>query len=338
MSRITPELCDLLGIRYPILQGGMGPFATPKLAAAVSNAGGLGTISSAGADIGPERARAAFETHIGTVSRQTDNNFAVNVPIGTAETPSHVTETVAAYLNTVFEVKRADDEVGDRLIAVITSAGNPARWNDEIAEAGLLHVHKVANVKHAKKAESIGVDVVIASGYEMGGHTHVEEEAVHSFVLIPEVTDAVDVPVVASGGVKNGKHLLAALAMGAQGVSMGTRLMQTRESDFTDAWKEYVSEASEGSDTIVSGLLSPSLRVLETEGARELKAAGHLERSDYLELEKEKLQLAIGGDIEEGILPAGQIAGYIDDLPTVETLIRDVVDETLDRYDRLPIR
>lgn len=339
MTTIHTELCDLLDIEHPIMQGGMGPYGTEQLAPAVSNAGGLGTVSNTGPDIGPEKARENWERLFDSVSSSTDGTFAANLPLGAeGHTPTKVTETIDGYMETALRLKRENAEIADQFKLMITSAGNPARWHDEIADAGLLHFHKVGSVKHAKKAEEVGCDGVIAAGYEMGGHTHLPETAVHTFTLVPSVTGAVDIPVVAAGGVRDGKGLHAALSMGAQGVSMGTRFIATTDSSWHENYKTYIRDADEKQDKVIGGLYSPALRGLDSEGLREIAEmqGGEFKRGadDYMDIEYEKLNAATKeGDTDSGLVTAGQIACYIDDIPSVEEVIQRMVREATDRHD-----
>lgn len=341
VTTIHTDLCDLLGIEHPIMQGGMGPYGTADLAPAVSNAGGMGTISNMGPDIGPDEASDRWETIFDQVCEATDNNFAANLPLGAeGHTPQKVVETIDGYMETALRLKQENQRVADQFELMITSAGNPARWHDEIADAGLLHFHKVGSVKHARKAEEVGCDGVIASGFEMGGHTHLPEEAVHTFTLVPAVTDAVDIPVVVAGGVRDGKGLLAALSMGAVGVSMGTRFIATTDSGWHENYKRYIQSAGEKQDRVIGGLYSPALRGLKSEGLEELAdLQGGVIKSgadDFMDVEYEKLDAATKqGDVDDGLVSAGQIACYIDDVPSVEELIDQMIADAVTHKRRL---
>lgn len=219
MRTIETELCEMLDVKYPIVQGALGPGGTVELAAAVSNAGGLGMVSIGSETAGKRNARETFQESFDYITRHTDRNFGVNIPVGSPSMPDNVIETMDGYLEEVLVSKLTDNAVNEQLRVLETSAGNPEHWidriNDVTADTNLLHFHKVASVEHAVKAAELGVDGITASGFEMGGHTHREENAAHTFVLLPAVTDAIDVPVLASGGVRDGRGLLAALAMGA---------------------------------------------------------------------------------------------------------------------------
>lgn len=331
MATVRTELCDLLGIDYPIVQAGMGPSGTLELAAAVTDAGGLGIMSAGAETAGERQARKNFEEFFDYMVSNTDGNFGVNVPVGSSQMTDNVRETLDAYIEQALVSKLTDDRVADQMVLLETSAGNPERWIDDIEEVkedtGLLHFHKVASVEHAKKAEELGVDGITASGYEMAGHTHRAEDATHTFVLVPAVAEAVDVPVLASGGVRDGRGLLAALALGASGVYMGSRFIATQEADFHDEFKEYVIDAEPGADTIMDGQYGP-LRALESPGIEQIEAAkSEMDESSLKELKAEKFINAQQGNIDDGIVIASQVAGYIDDEPTVEELIEGIVEE-----------
>jgi NAD(P)H-dependent flavin oxidoreductase YrpB (nitropropane dioxygenase family) len=196
---IRTLLCDMLDIKYPIIQAGMGPLNTKKVAVAVSNAGGLGTLSIHHIGSPPGEAYKIYQSNIHYMMEHSNNNFACNVPIG-AQIGERFLKTTDAYLQAIFDARK-DPEVAKRLKLLITSAGNPNYCIERIKrekENGLLHFHVAGSVRQAKNAERLGADGVIASGYEMGGHTHRWPDVIHTFVLLPAVIDAVEVPVVAS--------------------------------------------------------------------------------------------------------------------------------------------
>jgi NAD(P)H-dependent flavin oxidoreductase YrpB (nitropropane dioxygenase family) len=341
MDTIRTDVCDLLEIEYPIVQGAMGPSGTVELACAVSEAGGLGMMSIGSETAGERDARRAFSESFDYMTSHTDQPFGVNIPVGSAEMSANVVETLDGYLEEVLVSKLTDVDVGEQLTLLETSAGSPERWIDKIqdvtADTDLVHFHKVGNVKHAKRAAELGVDGITASGFEMGGHTHAEDDAAHTFVLLPAVTEAVDVPVLASGGVRDGRGLLAALSLGAEGVYMGSRFMLTEEADFDDSYKEYVLDAGPGSDTLVEGVFGP-LRAFESPGIAELEAKrDEMGVAEFNDFKDRKLIQAQQGDLESGVVLGGQVAGYIEDKPTVEELVQRIVEEALTAYDDLPV-
>jgi enoyl-[acyl-carrier protein] reductase II len=270
------DVCELLEIEYPIVQAPMGPYKTTNLCAAVSNAGGLGTISHTGTFLYlKERAPEIYEeirksTSAGRLSRiiemeksvgvytidevlkvkdLTDKPFAVNVRVTTVQPD-------APYLiDAIIEEREKDPELKRKLKVVITSAGNPALYTNKLKDAGLKVIHVVPSVYHAKKAEEAGVDAVVASGHEAGGH--VAWEPVHTTVLLPAVRKAVKIPVLSAGGWCDGKGLVAALALGAGAIYMGTRFIATRDSDFGQGYKEAILKATERDTIVTVGDLGP---------------------------------------------------------------------------------
>ena len=207
---------ELVGIAYPVVQEGLGPFKTPKLAAAVSNAGGLGTVSMPGFPDDLAAGAALFREHIEECAALTDLPFAVNIPVG-VDKNGRVLAFTDTYIRMVLDLIKGDAHIAKRLTVLTTSAGFPGVYGQMIRDAGLIHQHKVGSTRGAIKAAESGVDVVLAAGFEMGGHA--PSKAVHSLVLLPSVTEAVDVPVLLTGGVRDGRGLAAAIAMGAEGVA-----------------------------------------------------------------------------------------------------------------------
>lgn len=329
-SLIKTKICDILGIKYPLIQAGVGPHNTVNLAIAVSNSGAMGTVSIPGMAIGPKKAETKIREYIYAVKAHTTNNFAVNTPVG-EHVPKIVLKTTDAYVNTVVEEKESDSELKKRLKLYITSAGNPARYVKKIRDAGMLHFHVVASAYHAKKIENLGLDGVIASGYEAGGHTHPMERAIHTFILIPQVVEAVKIPVIAAGGVCDAKTFVAALALGARGVQIGTRFIATRESDLHDNYKEFIAKAGEWSDMVVPGVYSPA-RCLKNRGIEDII---QMEESRALSLEElakykdKKLLLSQrDGDMEYGLVASGQVASRIYDIPSVSEVIEGIMRES----------
>jgi NAD(P)H-dependent flavin oxidoreductase YrpB (nitropropane dioxygenase family) len=331
---IRTELCELLGIEYPIIQAGMGPFCTVNLAVAVSNAGGMGTVSIPyGAGVTPDVARKTVVEHLHRVKRLTNKNFAVNTPIGSeTTTPKDVRDLLASIIEAVVEEKQRDPELKKRLVLYITSGGNPKEFVKKIKDAGFLHFHVVGSVRHAKKVEAMGLDGVIASGYEMGGHTHLADRAVHTFILVPAVVEAVKIPVIASGGICDGRTLAAALALGASGVQMGTRFIATKECEFHENYKKFIVEAGEHSDTIVPSFIGPA-RVLKNEAVKKLLEEEKEELRRGVTVEKAALidkllkRAEQEGDVINGVVAAGQVASRIKDIPSVEELIKRIVSD-----------
>ena len=323
-------LCNLLGIRHPIVQDGMGPFSTAVLAAAVSDAGGLGTVSIPGMLLGPDEAERLMRAEIDRTASLTDRGFAVNVPVGFGPDGEPLPPT-AAYLKAVIDARR-DPAIGARLVACLTSAGlPPPQLVSSMHDAGLLHLHKVGAVRHARKAVDAGVDTVIASGFEMGGHMHARP--VHTMVLAPQVLGSVEVPVVVSGGIYDGRGLAAALAMGAAGVAMGTRFVATSENDWHPAYKQAIVDAAEWQDVVFPGFYGP-LRGLRNAGSArlaELLASGELDEEGIADWKEERVVAAQrDGDVDGGLIIAGQCAAAIHDIVGVRDLLEGMVREASD--------
>jgi len=324
----------MLGIIYPVIQAGMGPFSTVNLAAAVSNAGGLGTVSIPGIATDSQRAAKTIVEHLHEVKRKTDNNFAVNVPTASEKTsPKEVFEVLDAMAKAVVDEKKRDPELRKRLVLLISSGGNPVRHHKMIKDAGLLHFHLVASVRHAKSAEEIGLDGVIASGSEMGGHTHFPDRAIHTFILVPSVAQAVKIPVVASGGICDGATFAAALAMGAVGIQMGTRFIATKECEFHENYKRFIVDAGEYTDMVIPSILS-LFRVIKNPGAYKMLEAdekvrkGEMSRAEKAELIEETLRESeVSGDTVDGVVGAGQVASRIKEIKTVREVITDIMAE-----------
>ncbi len=314
MNRLETRITDLYGIRYPIVQGGMIWAAGYKLAAAVSNAGGLGLIG--GGSMDPD----LFRYHIRRCRETTDRPFGVNIPL----MYRHADELVRAAL-----------EEGVKII--FTSAGDPGKHTPRFHEAGASVTHVVPTVALALKAESRGVDAVVAEGTEAGGHN--APQAVTVMALVPQVVDAVKIPVLAAGGIADGRGLAAALALGADGVQMGTRFACTVESSAAPAYKRAIVKAGDDDTVLTLIKIGPTrmivnpyakrLRSAEASGADEetLKALRDVNRAKRGIFE---------GDVAEGMLEAGQSAGLIRDIPTVEEVFRRMLEEYEAQRRRLP--
>ena len=353
------ELCDMLGIRFPIIQAGMGPYSTNRLAVAAANAGVLGIISTSGFGYlrsNPARRGEGISELVKTLTddkggtwqeqmkralhrvkeatRETQGVFGINCMVS-AEMAGFAREIIK---NTI-EVRDEDSEMKERLRVIITSAGDPLPLTELIKPSGVKWFHVVPSVRHAKRCERAGVDVVIASGQEGGGH--VAWEPVHTMVLLPAVARAVDIPVIGAGGFGNGTSLVAALALGAIGVQMGTRFLATKESDFNQVHKDYVVKSGERDTIVARGVVGP-LRWVKNEAAAEFarltlsKAPGvYLGEPDDLSavarevvaMEDNGWDAQFRGDGPRALLPAGEVAGLVDDLPTVKELVERTVKE-----------
>lgn len=321
MSPLRTRFTDLVGIQHPVVQDGMGPYKTSALAAAVSEAGGLGTVSIPGMTRDPVEAAAILRSHIDETASLTSRPFAVNVPVG-RDGSGQVLPMTAAYLGAVFDARASDSALAAQLRVLTTSAGFPGDFRSAIADSGLIHMHKVGSVRHAVKVQEAGVDVIIASGYEMGGHTHASP--VHTFVVVPSITAAVDVPVLLSGGAHDGRTLAAALALGASGIAMGTRFIATHENEWHPAYRERVVAAQEGDDVVFPAVYGPA-RGLHTRAVDRLRQiiANHEMDEDQLTRWKDQAltRAQEAGDVDDGLMPAGQVASAINSLVSVAEFV-----------------
>ncbi|UPW08471.1 nitronate monooxygenase [Gordonia terrae] len=318
MNPIANRYTRLIGIDHPIVQEGLGPFRTPKLAAAVSNAGGLGTVSMPGMPVDLEAGARMFRAHIDECLSLTDRPFAVNNPVG-VDTNGDVLPFTDVYIRMVLEARRADAALARQLTVLTTSAGFPGDYIAAIKDAGMIHQHKVGSTRQAVKAAEAGVDVVIAAGFEMGGHA--PSKAVHSYVLAPSVTQGVDIPVLLTGGARDARGLAAALAMGADGVAMGTRFIaSTANTDWHPAYIQAILDAQAGDDVAFDGVYGPC-RGLRNAASRKLVEHSGTESGavlDAVELTRWKIEsmqsAQTTGDVENGLVLAGQVASAIDDI------------------------
>lgn len=318
---LETQVTRLLGTRWPIVQGGMAWISRARLVAAVSEAGGLGVLC--GATLRPHE----LVDELRKVRAATSRPFAVNVSL----TPVHP-EADAKTATTLCDL--ALDE-GVRIF--ITSAGSPAVLTDKLKKRGAVVVHVVPSARLAKKAESAGVDAVVAEGYEAGGHVGHDEHT--SVVLWPSVVRAVNIPVIAAGGIVDGAGMAAAFAMGAAGVQLGTRFIATVECEAHDSFKERLVHAGETPTAVYCKTTHPG-RALKTPVVERL-----------LEMERqgasgEELQQVRGrgraragcidGDVTEGILPCGAAAGLVPQVAPVAEVMRELVEGYAAARARMP--
>jgi enoyl-[acyl-carrier protein] reductase II len=305
MHSLHTRITDLFGVRYPINQGGMIWVAGHRLASAVSNAGGLGLIG--GGSMDPE----LFRYHIRCCRSETPNPFGVNIPL--------------LYKHSEDLVRVALDE-GVKII--FTSAGNPGKYTPLFHEAGCLVVHVVPTVALAVKAVERGVDAVVAEGVEAGGHDSLQ--AVTSMTLTPQVVDAVKVPVISAGGIADGRGLAAALALGASGIQMGTRFAATVESSAHPDYKQAVVEASDDS-TVLTLLKTEPTRMIRNDFANRILEAesrgASPEEIKQIDGYNRSRQGIFEGNRAEGKLEAGQSAGLVREVLTVEEVFQKILEE-----------
>lgn len=300
-TRIT----ELFGIRYPIIQAGMVWASGHALAAAVSEAGALGLIGAG--SMKPDLLR----EHIRRTRAATRQPFGVNVPLLRAD----AADLIAVAL-----------EEGIRI--VFTSAGHPARHIDALKSAGCTVVHVVSNVKQARKAEESGCDAVVAEGFEAGGHNGMDE--ITTLCLVPQVVDAVTIPVIAAGGIADGRGMLAVLALGAEGVQIGTRFAATVESSSHPTFKSMIVEAGDNATVLAMRSVAP-VRLFKTPFAMQALEAERAGRSreELLALlgSKREMRGMFEGDVEAGEFEAGQSSGLVRDLPSAAELVVRLVHE-----------
>ena len=285
-------ICQALGIRHPIILGGLARVGTARLASAVSNAGGLGLLGSGAWNSQELRA------HIERLRELSDASFGVNIPVRS--------EYAEELVDTVIE---------ERVRVVSTSAGNPRRFTARLKENGIFVIHVVSTVSFAVKAEEAGVDAVVAEGSESGGRTSLEE--VSTMVLVPQVVDAVRCPVFAAGGIGDGRGLAAALALGANGVQMGTMFMATEECEIPRAFKEMMIQAGE-TDTALFRRERDARRSLKKEFIQAmLDSHPHI----AAELQSDERSLNRG---------TGQITGLVREIRTVKDTIDMMVRQAIE--------
>jgi nitronate monooxygenase len=313
------RMTELFGIEHPIQCGTMQALSRAELVAAVANAGGLACLPAA---TFPTREELLQE--IQKTRELTDKPFGVNVSLFPSVLPVPPEEMIRTVI--------------DAGVKILETAGrNPEPYRRQIGEAGLVHFHKCARVRDATKAARLGVDAVSIVGTECGGHPSMEK--VTSLILIPKAVEQVKVPLIAGGGFCDGRSLVAALALGADGVNMGTRFMATQECPMHPAFKERIVAAQEADTVLVMESLMNPARVLKTpwsERILQMEAQGAtLEDLTPLISGKVSRKGWFEGNLDEGMYPAGQVIGRIQDVPTVGELIRRIVEEAMEARARL---
>ena len=298
------EITELLGIRYPIIQGGMAWVADYHLAAAVSNAGGLGLIGSGGAPAEWVREQ------VREAKKLTDQPFGVNLMLMNPEA-----DQIAKVL------------VEEGVAVVTTGAGSPEKYMSMWKEAGMKVIPVVASVALAKRMERCGADALVAEGCEAGGH--IGEST--TMVLVPQIVDAVSIPVIAAGGIADGRGIAAAFMLGAKGVQMGTHFVVTDESQVHENYKERIIKAKDIDSRVTGRTTGHPVRALRNDMTRkylELENAG----AEFEELEKLTLgglrKAVVEGDVKNGSVMAGQIAGMVKERMSCKDLIQKLVTET----------
>ena len=308
-NRIT----KLFNIEYPIIQAGMIWCSGWKLASAVTNAGGLGIIGAG--SMYPEILR----EHVRKCKAATSKPFAVNLPLLYADIEKHF-ETI----------------IKEGVKIVFTSAGNPATWTSKLKEHGITVVHVIANTKFARKAEDAGVDAIVAEGFEAGGHNGREETT--TMCLIPIIRDAISLPLIAAGGIGNGKSMLAAFALGAEGVQVGSRFIATPESSAHENFKQRVINSNEG-DTVLTLKQVTPVRLIKNKFYTEVAEAEARGAS------VEELKAILGrarakhgmfeGNLEDGELEVGQISAGIKKIMPAADVVNEIWNEFMETRKRI---
>jgi len=302
------KITKLFNIKYPIIQGGMIWCSGAKLAAAVSNAGGLGLIGAG--SMYPD----VLQTHIRKCKTLTDKPFGVNLPLLMGDAEDKINIIIQEGVRIIF-----------------TSAGSPKKWTPYLKEKGLKVVHIVAASKHGIKCETAGVDAIVAEGFEAGGHNGREETT--TMCLIPKITKEVSIPVIAAGGIGSGRALAAAFALGAEAVQIGSRFAACKESSAHDNFKQKIIESKEGETLLMLKKLAPvrllsnvfSFEVLKLESS----GASKEDLSDLLGRDRAKKGM-FEGDLHEGELEIGQVSSMITELESAGEIVEEVWSEYLE--------
>lgn len=304
------SICDLFQIRYPIVQGGMVWASGWRLAAAVSNAGGLGLIGagSMSSDL--------LEEHIIKCKKATNKPFGVNIPL----LYSKVEEQLKVIVN-------------QKVPIVFTSAGNPMKYTAYLKDYGIIVVHVIGSTKQALKAEAAGVDAIVAEGFEAGGHNSKEETT--TLVLIPEVVNAVNIPVLAAGGIASGESIVAVMGLGAKGVQIGTLFLMSKESSAHHNYKDYLTELKQGDTRLTLKELTP-VRIAKNDFYKQLVYLYKNHTStDELRAKLGKGRSKKGifeGDLKEGELEVGQVASAITEIKSVDEIFKTLIQEYKEAY------
>lgn len=300
-NRVT----QLFGIKYPIIQAGMIWCSGWRLASAVSNAGGLGIIGAG--SMYPD----VLREHIQKCKSATDKPFAVNLPLLYPDIEKHIEIIIEEGVKIVF-----------------TSAGNPMTWTAKLKEHGITVVHVIANVKFALKCEEAGVDAIVAEGFEAGGHNGKEETT--TLCLLPMIKKAVKIPVIAAGGIATGSAMLACMSLGAEGVQIGSLFAASLESSAHDHFKQRILDTKEGGTQLSLKRLVP-VRLIKNEffqkvSEAEERGAPRHELAEILGKARAKKGM-FEGDMVEGELEIGQVAGLIDEILPAAKILENIVNE-----------
>lgn len=366
---IKTEMCDLLGIKHPIIQAGMGPFSNNKLCIAAANAGVLGLHSTSGlATMTRQMQRDIFNDFAETAGADPDDDretilrkalnqtlegtqasggiFGLNVMVS-----AEMKEEADWIIDTAIKAREENPHMKERFKVIFTSAGDPMPWGDIVKGAGFKWLHVIPSVKGALRCQKAGVDMIVASGHEGGFHT--SWEPVHSMTLLPAVVEALEgsgIPVAGAGGFCDGRTLAAALALGASGIQMGTRFLATQESDFAPLWKEGIVNAGDRGTLVARGFVGPA-RWVKTTVSKEhqkntlkytpelfLDTPGPLNEGalKLIENEIKAINAVRAGDEENALVAGGECAQRVNDLPKVKDLVDKIMKDASSIIKKMP--
>ncbi len=308
---LKTRITEFFGVEYPIVQGGLMWIAKAELTAAVANAGAMGFMTAL-----THPTAEALRQEIRKCRDMTDKPFGINLTFLPTLTPPDY----PGYIDVCIE---------EGIKFIETAGRNPEPYMEQLKSAGIKVIHKCTSVRHAIKAQKIGCDAVSIDGFECAGHPG--EDDVTSLILIPITADALSIPIVASGGFGDGRGLVAALSLGADGINMGTRFVATKEAPVHEGLKKALVEADERSTRLVMRTLRNTERVLHTptvDKVLEIEARGNAKIEDiapYVAGKVNKEEVLEKGNVEKGVMSAGQVVGLIHDIPTVKELIDRIV-------------
>lgn len=312
---MTNPISNILKITHPIIQGGMGNISNAILASAVSEAGGLGTIGCG--TMTPTEVKSI----ITETKKLTNKPFAINIPI-----------SVNPYTEDLVQLV-----INEKVPVVSLSAGNPSPYIPLLQKNDIKVIAIIAAVKHAEKAEKAGADILVAEGFEAAGINSSLE--LTTFTLIPQIVDRVNIPIVAAGGIGDGRGLAAAYILGANGVQMGTRFIATKEAPFHENYKQSILQATDLTARIIGRSVGRTRRVLQNEYATILekkeKEGISLEKFNEMTTEKQHIKGAIEGDFTSGFINGGQISGLVTTIPSVKELIEQMTKEASEQINRI---
>lgn len=314
-TRVT----EILGIEHPLIVGPMYPITTPELVAAVANAGAISILPSA-----LYRSKEELRDEIRKTKSLTDKPFAVNINLF----PMLMPLSIEDYIDIVIE---------EGVKVIETSGRSPAPYVERIRSADVVFMHKCARVRDSRTAERVGADIVEIVGFECGGHPSAEE--VTTLVLLPQVVDAVKTPVVGGGGFGDARGFIACLALGAEGVLMGTRFMATKECALHDDFKKAFVEAAETATMMAQKSIGDPIRVLRNETAEKVlemeQQGATLEDLIPLIAGAASREAMAGGDVQRAMMSCGQVVGLVHEIPTVKEVVDSIINEAKEVLDRL---